>query len=77
MTITDPLIRVEKGHAGPEELAALTAVLLAVTATAGTEPDDLARHYRATARWGRHERADRSPGPRSWRTRPTGPGERS
>ncbi|WP_367141194.1 MULTISPECIES: acyl-CoA carboxylase epsilon subunit [Streptomyces] len=59
-------LRVEKGAAGPEELAALTAVLLARGA-AGADPDDLARHHRATALWRRPERSPRAPGPRSWR----------
>ncbi|WP_449479238.1 acyl-CoA carboxylase epsilon subunit [Streptomyces abikoensis] len=44
----------------------MTAVLLARTA-AGADPDDLARHHRATALWRRPERTLRAPGPRSWR----------
>ncbi|GHF64556.1 hypothetical protein GCM10010218_52670 [Streptomyces mashuensis] len=67
-----PVIRVERGVAGPEELAALTAVLLSRTA-AGADPDDLARHHRATALWRRPERSPRFPGPRSWSAAPAGP----
>ncbi|MEV5379818.1 acyl-CoA carboxylase epsilon subunit [Streptomyces nondiastaticus] len=69
---TELFLRVEKGEAGPEELAALTAVLLARTA-AGADPDDLSRHHRATARWTRPERTPRTPGPRSWRGAPARP----
>ncbi|WP_424887385.1 acyl-CoA carboxylase epsilon subunit [Streptomyces sp. XH2] len=69
---SDFFIRIEKGSAGPEELAALTAVLLARTA-AGADPDDLARHHRATARWTRPERTPRTPGPRSWSAAPARP----
>ncbi|MGW5739752.1 MULTISPECIES: acyl-CoA carboxylase subunit epsilon [Streptomyces] len=65
MPSTD-LICVEKGSPTPEELAALTAVLLSRQA-ADAAPDDLARHHRATARWSRPDRTPRSPGPRSWR----------
>ncbi|MEV4927693.1 acyl-CoA carboxylase epsilon subunit [Streptomyces roseoverticillatus] len=64
---TELFLRVEKGEAGPEELAALTAVLLARTAAG---PGDPARRDRATARWARPERTPRSPGPRSWRGTP-------
>ncbi|MEE1757002.1 acyl-CoA carboxylase subunit epsilon [Streptomyces sp. SP18CS02] len=47
------LLRVEKGHAGPEELAAITAVLLA---RANARPDAPAVHGRSTAGWRRLER---------------------
>ncbi|MFI1400802.1 acyl-CoA carboxylase subunit epsilon [Streptomyces sp. NPDC020681] len=55
-TPVDPshLLRVEKGHADPEELAAITAVLLA---RAASQPDtDAARRGRSTAGWRRLER---------------------
>jgi hypothetical protein len=67
---TDParLFRIEKGSPRPEELAALTAVLLSRTAAVGAEPDDLSRRHRAVARWLRPERARSFDGPRSWRS---------
>ncbi|QIP84464.1 acyl-CoA carboxylase subunit epsilon [Streptomyces sp. Tu 2975] len=57
-TPTDPtssLLRVEKGHADPEELAAITAVLLA---RASAQPTDAtpAHRGRTTAGWRRLER---------------------
>ncbi|WP_031476652.1 acyl-CoA carboxylase subunit epsilon [Streptomyces bicolor] len=61
------LLRIEKGSPDPEELAALTAVLLSRTAAVGAEPDDLSRRHRAVARWRRLERAQGFDGPRSWR----------
>ncbi|MFI8996018.1 acyl-CoA carboxylase subunit epsilon [Streptomyces sp. NPDC053542] len=57
------VIRVEKGSPTPEELAAVTAVLLRVMAAA---PEDPAPLRPAAARWRRLERAERGPGPRSW-----------
>jgi hypothetical protein len=60
-------MRVEKGHAGPEELAALTAVLLArATAPAHGRRTDPARPHRATARWRRLERQSGFRAPHSW-----------
>ncbi|MER7623863.1 MULTISPECIES: acyl-CoA carboxylase epsilon subunit [unclassified Streptomyces] len=51
---TASLLRVEKGHADPEELAALTAVLLA---RASAQPaGDTAPYGRSTAGWRRLER---------------------
>ncbi|MEU4496643.1 acyl-CoA carboxylase subunit epsilon [Streptomyces sp. NBC_00210] len=48
------VLRVEKGHADPEELAAITAVLLA---RAASQPDPSAAHRgRSTAGWRRLER---------------------
>ncbi|MFF0065603.1 acyl-CoA carboxylase subunit epsilon [Streptomyces sp. NPDC005279] len=48
------LLRVEKGHAAPEELAAITAVLLA---RAAAQPDAVpTRRGRTTAGWRRLER---------------------
>ncbi|MEU5159844.1 acyl-CoA carboxylase subunit epsilon [Streptomyces sp. NPDC020875] len=50
---TDPsLLRVEKGHCEPEELAAITAVLLARAASAPAPAADT----RTTAPWRRLER---------------------
>jgi hypothetical protein len=55
-TPTDPssVFRVEKGHAEPEELAAITAVLMA---RAAAQPDPAPTHRgRTTAGWRRLER---------------------
>ncbi|MFG2193332.1 acyl-CoA carboxylase subunit epsilon [Streptomyces sp. NPDC048639] len=66
MSITDigALIRVEKGHAGPEELAVITAVLLARAGAhtgAGRCPDG-----RSAAGWRRLERESGYNAPHSW-----------
>ncbi|MGW4435377.1 acyl-CoA carboxylase subunit epsilon [Streptomyces sp. NPDC004009] len=56
-------IRVEKGHAEPEEVAAITAVLLA---RAAAQPAAPVHRGRAKAGW---RRLDREPGfraPHSW-----------
>ncbi|MCE7080617.1 acyl-CoA carboxylase epsilon subunit [Streptomyces sp. ST2-7A] len=58
MTIT-PLIRVERGHAGLEELAALTALLLTRVHPTPTHPTITHRHH--------HERTPAFPIPHSWR----------
>ncbi|GGU05701.1 MULTISPECIES: acyl-CoA carboxylase subunit epsilon [Streptomyces] len=50
---TDNLLRVEKGHADPEELAAITAVLLA---RAAAQPTEKSHRPRSTAAWRRLER---------------------
>ncbi|WP_411143637.1 acyl-CoA carboxylase epsilon subunit [Streptomyces sp. x-80] len=61
--LTDP-IRVEKGRASEEELAALTAVLLA---RAAHRPATAQAHPRATAaRWRRLERQMGFHGATSW-----------
>lgn len=61
------LLRVEKGEAGPEELAAITAVLLARAAgAADAMRHATARRERAVARWRRPERAPGFTGPRTW-----------
>ncbi|MFF8608197.1 acyl-CoA carboxylase subunit epsilon [Streptomyces sp. NPDC015346] len=52
---TAGLLRVEKGHADPEELAAITAVLLA-RASAKTTDTAPSTHVRSTAGWRRLER---------------------
>ncbi|MER8047289.1 acyl-CoA carboxylase subunit epsilon [Streptomyces sp. NPDC094032] len=62
---TANLLRVEKGHADPEELAAITAVLLA---RAASQPDEPATaHGRSTAGWRRLERENGFRAPHSWR----------
>jgi hypothetical protein len=61
------VIRVERGAATPEEIAAVTAVLLARAAAVGAAADAAratANRHRAAARW----RADTYPGPRAWTT---------
>ncbi|MER6344353.1 acyl-CoA carboxylase subunit epsilon [Streptomyces sp. NPDC001595] len=59
-----PDIRVEKGHAEPEEVAALTAILLARAAAHTPAPTHRAR---AKARWRRLERESGFRAPHSWR----------
>jgi hypothetical protein len=61
----DRILRVEKGHAGPEELAALTAVLLAWAAAGGmeAEPDE---DRPSAAPWRRLERRTYFGAPHSW-----------
>lgn len=61
-----PDIRVEKGHAEPEEVAAITALLLA---RAAARPAEAAPAHRARPRAG-WRRLEREPGfraPHSWR----------
>ncbi|MEV4948020.1 acyl-CoA carboxylase subunit epsilon [Streptomyces sp. NPDC053755] len=53
MTTPANLLRVEKGHADPEELAAITAVLLA---RAAAQPAEASHDGRSTAGWRRLER---------------------
>jgi hypothetical protein len=61
------LLRVEKGQADPEELAAITAVLLA---RANAQPDSTSHGAgaaaRSTARWRRLERTPGFRAPHSW-----------
>ncbi|WP_299533695.1 acyl-CoA carboxylase subunit epsilon [uncultured Streptomyces sp.] len=60
----DSVLRVEKGHAGPEELAAITAVLLA---RAASRPAEIPAHRgRVTAGWRRLERTPGFRAPHSW-----------
>ncbi|MFF4835756.1 acyl-CoA carboxylase subunit epsilon [Streptomyces sp. NPDC001315] len=60
-----PDIRVEKGHAEPEEVAAITAILLArAAARASTETP--AHRGRAKAGWRRLEREPGFRAPHSW-----------
>ncbi|MER5731715.1 acyl-CoA carboxylase subunit epsilon [Streptomyces sp. NPDC002138] len=61
---TDTLLRVEKGHAEPEELAAITAILLA---RAAATPEAAPVHTTgSTARWRRLERTPGFRAPHSW-----------
>ncbi|WP_330335927.1 acyl-CoA carboxylase epsilon subunit [Streptomyces sp. NBC_00557] len=65
---TAPVIRVIRGEAGPEELAALTVVLLLSArgpALSGVEPAAQRAHRPAT--WRRLERALNHRSARSWR----------
>ncbi|MFJ5264488.1 acyl-CoA carboxylase subunit epsilon [Streptomyces sp. NPDC088387] len=61
-----PDIRVEKGHAEPEEVAALTAILLA-RAAAHTSTEAPADHTGRRAVWRRLEREPGFRAPHSWR----------
>ncbi|WEO95092.1 acyl-CoA carboxylase subunit epsilon [Streptomyces sp. FXJ1.172] len=63
--MSTPDIRVEKGHAEPEEVAAITAVLLA-RAAARTAPDAQTHRGRARAGWRRLEREGGFRAPHSW-----------
>ncbi|MEV0219857.1 acyl-CoA carboxylase epsilon subunit [Streptomyces sp. NPDC050704] len=60
------VIRVENGSVGPDELAALTAVLLARAAGSAAGGNGAARRARPAARWSRPERAVMFVSPRSW-----------
>ncbi|MFE9259257.1 acyl-CoA carboxylase subunit epsilon [Streptomyces sp. NPDC006879] len=59
---TDTLLRVEKGHAEPEELAAITAILLARASATPAAP----AQARSTAGWRRLERTPGFRAPHSW-----------
>ncbi|MET8475064.1 acyl-CoA carboxylase subunit epsilon [Streptomyces sp. NPDC006422] len=61
-----PDIRVEKGHAEPEEVAAITAILLA---RASAAPEAAPTHHtrRTRAAWRRLEREPGFRAPHSWR----------
>ena len=61
-----PDIRVEKGHAEPEEVAAITAILLARAAARTSEPTPVHRG-RLKAGWRRLEREGGFRAPHSWR----------
>ncbi|MFI2434926.1 acyl-CoA carboxylase subunit epsilon [Streptomyces sp. NPDC018693] len=63
--MTTPDIRVEKGHAEPEEVAAITAILLARAAARPTETPT--HRARAKAGWRRLEREPGFRAPHSWR----------
>ncbi|PKV88092.1 acyl-CoA carboxylase subunit epsilon [Streptomyces sp. TLI_146] len=57
------VLRVEKGEAAPEELAAITAVLLA---RAAAQPAQAPSRGRDTAGWRRLERTPGFRAPHSW-----------
>ncbi|MYW65263.1 acyl-CoA carboxylase subunit epsilon [Streptomyces sp. SID8379] len=59
-----PDIRVEKGHADPEEVAAITAILVA---RAATQPSAPAPALQSRAGWRRLEREHGFRAPHSWR----------
>ncbi|AEW96727.1 MULTISPECIES: acyl-CoA carboxylase subunit epsilon [Streptomycetaceae] len=62
-TPAEPLVRVERGHAEPEELAAITAVLLArACAARPARPEPV----RAVAHWRRLERSPGFQSAHSW-----------
>jgi hypothetical protein len=58
-------VRVEKGHAGPEEVAAITAILMA-RAAADPAGGGRTRPARSVAGWRRLERARGFRAPHSW-----------
>ncbi|WP_030304124.1 acyl-CoA carboxylase subunit epsilon [Streptomyces katrae] len=60
----DTLLRVEKGNAAPEELAAITAILLARAAATPQEPS--VHRIGSQARWRRLERTPGFRAPHSW-----------
>ncbi|WEH39491.1 acyl-CoA carboxylase subunit epsilon [Streptomyces sp. AM 2-1-1] len=62
VTSAESVLRVEKGHAAPEELAAITAVLLA---RAAGRPGPVSRR-REMAGWRRLERTPGFRAPHSW-----------
>ncbi|MET9469679.1 acyl-CoA carboxylase subunit epsilon [Streptomyces sp. NPDC006544] len=64
MSPTNTLLRVEKGNAAPEELAAITAILLARAAATPDSTETVAG--RSQAGWRRLERTPGFRGPRSW-----------
>ncbi|MFJ3904576.1 acyl-CoA carboxylase subunit epsilon [Streptomyces sp. NPDC090025] len=64
---TANLLRVEKGNAEPEELAAITAVLLARAAAQPAEETHTHHRARSTAGWRRLERENGFRAPHSWR----------
>jgi hypothetical protein len=62
--MSTPDIRVEKGHAEPEEVAAITAVLLARAAAAPSDTQPHQGHPKAG--WRRLEREPGFRAPHSW-----------
>jgi hypothetical protein len=58
----EPALRIERGHASDEELAALTVVLIALSA--GAEADDDEKRPVNGFRWWRRPETYRAP--RSW-----------
>lgn len=67
ITPADSVVRVERGQADPEELAALTAILLARAGRSGEGIGEGGRTpARSTARWRRLERTPGFRAPHSW-----------
>ncbi|MFI9205991.1 acyl-CoA carboxylase subunit epsilon [Streptomyces sp. NPDC053048] len=64
--MNDTLVRVEKGLADAEELAAVTAVLLARAAGHNSAAARIPRPRRSTAAWRRLERTPGFRAPHSW-----------
>ncbi|WP_338700904.1 acyl-CoA carboxylase subunit epsilon [Streptomyces sp. Q6] len=64
--MSTPDIRVEKGHADPEEVAAITAILVARAAAAPEAPVAHSVHQNR-AGWRRLEREPGFRAPHSWR----------
>ncbi|MEV6836082.1 acyl-CoA carboxylase subunit epsilon [Streptomyces sp. NPDC051133] len=64
--MSTPDIRVEKGHADPEEVAAITAVLLARAAARPAADSAQAHRGRPKAGWRRLEREGGFRAPHSW-----------
>jgi hypothetical protein len=64
----ETLVRVEKGHAEPEELAAITAVLLARAKAEDASATSCSPPPRSTAGWRRLERQSGFNAPHSWRS---------
>ncbi|GHB20699.1 hypothetical protein GCM10010377_08350 [Streptomyces viridiviolaceus] len=62
----EAFLRVEKGHAEPEELAAVTAVLLARAAARPESPSPGGSRVRTASRWHRPERHPGFRAPHSW-----------
>ncbi|MFE0580585.1 MULTISPECIES: acyl-CoA carboxylase subunit epsilon [unclassified Streptomyces] len=60
---SDTLLRVEKGNAAPEELAAITAILLA---RAAATPEETTARLPRQAGWRRLERTPGFRAPHSW-----------
>ncbi len=61
----ETVVTVRRGHAEPEELAAITAVLLA-RAAANARPAATDNNVRTMAHWRRLERAQGFYAPHSW-----------
>jgi hypothetical protein len=66
-TAVPHLVRVEKGEASPEELAAVTALLLARASAPGDAGHGPVHRGRGKAVWRRLERSAGFHSPRSWR----------
>lgn len=65
-TAAPHLVRVEKGQASPEELAAVTALLLARAGASQTPGHTAAPPHHRKAGWRRLERQRGFPAPHSW-----------